>query len=156
MNEIPEPYATMVYVAIYTGVRVSEFAALKWNDVGFDAITTDERFCRGCCQKMIDLAARSHSGTYPPNQPLNVLDLGPALIGVIAQSGGSIIAQVAFSPSTSTSLYIPCVASGSRPSAALDGAFDSGAMNRTACRPRIVALPAHGGYLSRSGLKTSA
>ena len=37
----------MVYVAIYTGLRVSELAALKWNDVGFDSITIDERFCRG-------------------------------------------------------------------------------------------------------------
>jgi integrase len=47
LGEIPEPYATMVYVAIYTGLRVSELAALKWNDVGFDSITIDERFCRG-------------------------------------------------------------------------------------------------------------
>jgi integrase len=47
VNEIPEPYATMVYVAIYTGLRVSELAALKWNDVGFDSITIDERYCRG-------------------------------------------------------------------------------------------------------------
>src|SRR5271167_2311678 len=47
VNEIPEPYATMVYVAIYTGLRISELAALKWNDVGFDSITIDERYCRG-------------------------------------------------------------------------------------------------------------
>jgi integrase len=36
-----------VFVAIYTGLRVSELAALKWNDVGKDSITVDERFCRG-------------------------------------------------------------------------------------------------------------
>jgi hypothetical protein len=47
VNEIQEPYATMVYVAIYTGLRISELAALKWNDVGFDSITVDERYCRG-------------------------------------------------------------------------------------------------------------
>jgi integrase len=47
LSEMPEPYATMIYVAIYTGLRVSELAALKWNDVGFDSITIDERFCRG-------------------------------------------------------------------------------------------------------------
>jgi len=47
VNLITEPYATMVYVAIYTGLRVSELAALKWNDVGHDSITIDERFCRG-------------------------------------------------------------------------------------------------------------
>lgn len=31
---IPEPYASMVYVAIYTGLRVSELAGLRWNDIG--------------------------------------------------------------------------------------------------------------------------
>jgi len=30
---IPEPYASMIYVAVYTGLRVSELAGLKWNDV---------------------------------------------------------------------------------------------------------------------------
>ncbi len=44
---IPEPNATMVYVAIYTGLRVSELAGLRWNDVRQDSITIDERFCRG-------------------------------------------------------------------------------------------------------------
>ncbi len=44
---IPEPYATMVFVAIYTGLRVSELAGLKWNDIHPDAITIDERYCRG-------------------------------------------------------------------------------------------------------------
>jgi integrase len=44
---MPEPYATMVYVAIYTGLRVSELAGLRWNDVHAESITIDERFCRG-------------------------------------------------------------------------------------------------------------
>ena len=44
---IPEPYASMVYVAIYTGLRVSELAGLRWNDIGTNSITIDERFCRG-------------------------------------------------------------------------------------------------------------
>ena len=44
---VPEPYASMVYVAIYTGLRVSELAGLRWNDIGTDSITIDERFCRG-------------------------------------------------------------------------------------------------------------
>src|SRR5262249_45225668 len=43
---IPEPYASMVYVAIYTGLRVSELAGLRWN-IGTNSITIDERFCRG-------------------------------------------------------------------------------------------------------------
>jgi integrase len=45
--QIPEPYATIVYVGIYTGLRISELAALRWNDIGDDTITIDERFCRG-------------------------------------------------------------------------------------------------------------
>jgi integrase len=44
---IPEPYASMVYVAIYTGLRVSELAALKWGDIHANSITIDERYCRG-------------------------------------------------------------------------------------------------------------
>jgi len=41
---IPKPYASMVYVTIYTGLRVSELAGLRWNDIGTDSITIDERF----------------------------------------------------------------------------------------------------------------
>ena len=44
---IPEPYATMVYVAEYTGLRVSELIGLKWGDIREDSITIDERYCRG-------------------------------------------------------------------------------------------------------------
>lgn len=44
---VPEPYATMVYVAVYTGLRVSELAGLRWNDVHQDSISVDERYCRG-------------------------------------------------------------------------------------------------------------
>jgi integrase len=43
---IPEPYATMVYVAIYTGLRVSELAGLRWDDIHEESITIDERYCR--------------------------------------------------------------------------------------------------------------
>jgi len=44
---IPEPYASMVYVAIYTGLRVSELAGLRWNDIDPNSITVDERFFLG-------------------------------------------------------------------------------------------------------------
>jgi len=44
---IAEPYATMVYVAVYTGLRVSELIGLRWDDVHEHSITIDERYCRG-------------------------------------------------------------------------------------------------------------
>jgi integrase len=45
--QIAEPYATMLYVAVFTGLRVSELIGLRWNDVHEDSITVDERCCRG-------------------------------------------------------------------------------------------------------------
>lgn len=47
VSEMAEPYATAVYVAAYTGLRVSELAGLRWRDVGPDSITVRERICRG-------------------------------------------------------------------------------------------------------------
>jgi len=47
VNAIPEPYATMFFVAVYTGLRVSELIGLRWDDVGSDSITVNERYCRG-------------------------------------------------------------------------------------------------------------
>ena len=46
-DSLPEPYATMVYVAAFTGLRVSELAGLKWRCVGADSITVEERYSRG-------------------------------------------------------------------------------------------------------------
>ena len=41
----------MIYVAVHSGLRVSELVGLKWEDVrdeeGAEAITVDERYCRG-------------------------------------------------------------------------------------------------------------
>jgi Phage integrase family len=47
LDLIPEPYASMVFVAVWTGLRVSELIGLKWDDVGTDSLTVDERCCRG-------------------------------------------------------------------------------------------------------------
>jgi integrase len=47
LAHIPEPYASMVFVTIYTGLRVSELAGLRWNDIHQSSITIDERYCRG-------------------------------------------------------------------------------------------------------------
>lgn len=48
---ISEPYASMCYVAVYTGLRISEILALRYKDLldwaGNMAITIDEKFCRG-------------------------------------------------------------------------------------------------------------
>jgi integrase len=44
---MPEPYATMVYVDIWTGLRISELIGLRWEDVQADSLTIDERYCRG-------------------------------------------------------------------------------------------------------------
>jgi integrase len=44
---IREPYATMVYVAVFTGLRVSELIGLRWRNVNQDSITIEERYCRG-------------------------------------------------------------------------------------------------------------
>src|ERR1017187_1155482 len=47
VNEIPEPYASMVYAAVWTGLRISELIGLRWEDVLADSLTIDERCCRG-------------------------------------------------------------------------------------------------------------
>jgi len=44
---IPEPYATMIYVAVWTGLRISELIALKWRCIHADSITIEERYFRG-------------------------------------------------------------------------------------------------------------
>ena len=47
IDGIQEPYATMLYVSVWTGLRVSELAGLRWEDVHEDSLTIDERYCRG-------------------------------------------------------------------------------------------------------------
>ncbi len=42
-----EPYASMVYVAAFSGLRVSELAGMLWRNVGKDTIAIDQRYCRG-------------------------------------------------------------------------------------------------------------
>ena len=44
---VQEPYATMLYVAVWTGLRVSELIGLKWRCIHADSITVEERYCRG-------------------------------------------------------------------------------------------------------------
>jgi integrase len=44
---MPEPYASMVFISVWTGLRVSELIGLKWRCIHADSITVMERFCRG-------------------------------------------------------------------------------------------------------------
>ena len=44
---MPEPCSSMVFVAVWTGLRVSELIALKWRWIHADAITIEQRYCRG-------------------------------------------------------------------------------------------------------------
>jgi integrase len=44
---LQEPYASMTYVAVYTGLRISELCALRWRNVHESSISIEERFCRG-------------------------------------------------------------------------------------------------------------
>jgi len=44
---VSEPYSTMIYAAVWTGLRVSELIALKWRSIHADSITIAERYCRG-------------------------------------------------------------------------------------------------------------
>lgn len=47
LDLIAEPYQTMVHTAVFTGLRVSELAALKWHCIHKDSITIEQRYCRG-------------------------------------------------------------------------------------------------------------
>jgi len=44
---VPEPYASMLFVSVWTGLRISELIGLKWRCIHTDSITVEERFCRG-------------------------------------------------------------------------------------------------------------
>jgi integrase len=44
---LAEPYATMVYVAVFTGFRISEVAGLLWRNIHLDSITVEQRYSRG-------------------------------------------------------------------------------------------------------------
>ena len=47
VESIHEPYATMIFVAVHTGLRVSELVGLRRRNVFLDSIRIEERYCRG-------------------------------------------------------------------------------------------------------------
>jgi integrase len=44
---ISEPYASMLFVSVWTGLRISELIGLKWRCIHGDSITVEERYFRG-------------------------------------------------------------------------------------------------------------
>jgi integrase len=44
---VSEPYASMLFVSVWTGLRISELIGLKWRCIHTDSITVEERYTRG-------------------------------------------------------------------------------------------------------------
>ena len=65
LHAIAEPYSSMVYVAVFTGLRVSELAGLKWRNIHESSITIQERYSRGDWDQPKSEASRA---TIPVDQ----------------------------------------------------------------------------------------
>lgn len=65
VEHVSEPYATMIYTSVWTGLRVSELIGLKWRCLHDDAITVEERFCRGDWSRPKTLASAATIGVDP-------------------------------------------------------------------------------------------
>jgi integrase len=87
LETIVEPYATMIFVAVYTGLRVSELIGLRWRNVHEDSITIDERYCRGDWG-----APKSHASntTVPVNRAVTQRIHGLKMITVQVKAGRAV------------------------------------------------------------------
>jgi integrase len=47
LDVIAEPYASMIYVAVFTALRPSELVGLRWRNIHTSSITVEERYSRG-------------------------------------------------------------------------------------------------------------
>jgi len=65
MQVVSEPYATMIFVAVWTGLRVSELIGLKWRCIHVDSITIEERYCRGDWSAPKTDASAATIGVHP-------------------------------------------------------------------------------------------
>lgn len=59
VETLTEPYATMVYTAVFTGLRVSELIGLRWRDISADSIRVERRYCRGDWDEPKSAASRA-------------------------------------------------------------------------------------------------
>ena len=62
---VAEPYASMLYVAVWTGLRVSELIGLKWRCINSDSISVEERYCRGDWSQPKSEASAATIGVSP-------------------------------------------------------------------------------------------
>jgi integrase len=62
---VAEPYASMLFVAVRTGLRVSELIGLKWRCVHDDSISIEERYCRGDWSQPKSKASAATIGVAP-------------------------------------------------------------------------------------------
>lgn len=83
VNAIPEPYATMIYVAVHTGLRASELIGLKWGRVHPTHIVVEEKCCRGDWGIPKSDASRNHIKVMK-----KVVDRIHALKGMKVKVGG--------------------------------------------------------------------
>ena len=65
LEVVAEPYASMIFVAVWTGLRVSELIGLKWRCVHADSISVEERFCRGDWSTPKTAASAATIGVQP-------------------------------------------------------------------------------------------
>jgi len=59
LDAVCEPYATMIYVAVFTALRVSELAGLRWRNIHINSITVEERYTRGDFGQPKSVASRA-------------------------------------------------------------------------------------------------
>lgn len=64
---LPEPYRTMVLIALCTGLRVSEILALKWSDIDFEHLSM--RVSRAVVRGIVDSVKTEYSEDDLPLDP---------------------------------------------------------------------------------------
>ena len=84
VDALAEPYASMVYVGVFTGLRVSEIAGLKWHNIHASSITVEERYSRG---NWDEPKSESSRATIPVDQHVIDRIVGLKSIEVAVKAG---------------------------------------------------------------------